>query len=73
MVITDKAIEAIKGNNKLVARLMISFDRTQNTIENWMNSKDVRLTTANAVQIIKEETGLSYEDILEKEVSEVNS
>jgi hypothetical protein len=70
MTISDKAIEAIKGNNKLIARLMISFDRGQNTIENWMASKDIRLTTPNAVSIIKEEAGLSDEEILESEVTE---
>ena len=66
MTVTDKAIESIKGNNKLIARLMIAFDRGQNTIENWMASKDVRLTTASAVQIIREETGLTDQEILEE-------
>lgn len=64
---TDKAIEGIKGNNRLMGRLMIAFDRGQNTIENWMVSKDIRLTTPTAVQIIREETGLRDEEILEEE------
>jgi hypothetical protein len=67
MTVTDKAIEGIKGNNKLMGRLMIAFDRGQNTIENWMASKDIRLTTPTAVQIIKEETGLCDEEILEED------
>jgi hypothetical protein len=67
MIVSDKAIEMIKGNNKLMGRLMIAFDRGQNTIENWMASKDIRLTTPTAVQIIKEETGLTEQEILEKE------
>jgi hypothetical protein len=67
MTVTDKAIEGIKGNNKLMGRLMIAFDRGQNTIENWMASKDIRLTTPTAVQIIKEETGLQDEEILEED------
>ena len=66
MTVTDKAIEGIKGNNKLMGRLMIAFDRGQNTIENWMASKDIRLTTPTAVQIIKEETGLTEKEILEE-------
>jgi len=64
MTISDKAIMAIKGNNRLIARLMIAFDRGQNTIENWMASKDVRLTTPNAVRIISEESELTSEEIL---------
>lgn len=67
MTVTDKAIEGIKGNNKLMGRLMIAFDRGQNTIENWMASKDIRLTTPTAVQIIREETGLTDAEILEDE------
>lgn len=67
MTVTDKAIEGIKGNNKLMGRLMIAFDRGQNTIENWMALKDIRLTTPTAVQIIREETGLTDAEILEED------
>lgn len=69
MIISDKAIEAIKGNNRLMAKLMIAFDRGQNTIENWMASKDIRLTTPTAVIIFKEETDLTESEILEQEES----
>ena len=57
----------MKSNNRLMARMMLAFDKTQNTIENWMASKDIRLTTHNAVAIIREETGLTDEEILESE------
>lgn len=67
MKISETAINGIKGNNILMARLMTAFDRTQNTIENWMIKKDVRLTTPLAVQIISEETGLTDAEILEAE------
>lgn len=67
MTITDKAVESIKASNKIIGRLMIAFNRGQNTIENWMASKDVRLTTPDATKIITEETGLSYEEILEED------
>lgn len=50
-----------------MGRLMIAFDRGQNTIENWMASKDVRLTTPLAVQIIKDESDLANDEILEEE------
>lgn len=67
MTISDKAIQSMKSNNRLMARMMLAFDRTQNTIENWMNDKDIRLTTPTSVAIIREETGLFDEDILEQE------
>lgn len=64
--ITDRALSLIPKNNKLIGRLMIAFDRGQNTIENWVQQKDVRLTTPTAVQIISEETGLDQSEILEE-------
>ena len=74
MTISDRAIAAIKANNKLMGRLMGAFDRGQNTIENWLSSKDVRLTTPTAVQIISEESGLTEGEILEEsEVKEQQS
>lgn len=67
MTISDRAVVEIKKSNTLIARLMILFDRGQNTIENWMTSKDVRLTTVDAVRVIGEESGLTEEEILEQE------
>lgn len=65
MKISDKAVEAIRASNKLRGRLMGAFDRSYATIENWMLTKDVRLTAAEAVQIIQEETGLLVDEILD--------
>ncbi len=66
ITITDKAIGAIKSSNRIIGRLMGAFDRNQNTIINWISSKDIRLTTQTAVNIISEESGLSREEILEE-------
>lgn len=62
--ISDKAVQAIRESNTLIAKLMIAFNRGQNTIENWMNSKSPMLTTANAISIIREETNLTEDEIL---------
>lgn len=64
MIISERALNVIKGNNRLIGRLMIAFNRSQNTIENWMAAKDVRLTTPIAVQIIAQESGLQDAEIL---------
>lgn len=64
--ITDKAASKIKGNNRLMGKLMAAFNRTQRSIENWLDSKDNRLTTPMAVQIIKGESGLSEDEIVEE-------
>lgn len=71
IVITDKAINAIRSSNRLIGRLMGEFNRGQNTLENWMASKDIRLTTPGAVNIISEETGLADTEILEDVTEEV--
>lgn len=68
--ISDKAIVAIKGNNVLIARLMIAHNKGQKTIENWMADKDSRLTLPVTVKIIAEETGLASDEILEDSEAE---
>lgn len=65
-VISEKAINEIKNNNPVMGRLMGAFDKGQATIENWLKSKDIRLTTPLAVQIISEGTGLNPGEILEE-------
>lgn len=65
MTISEKAIQAIKSSNRLMAALMTAFDRGQNTIENWMAAKDIRLTTPLAVKTIIDNSELSEDEILE--------
>lgn len=62
--ISDRAIEAIRNDNRILTRLMLTFDRGEPTIRNWMRSRDVRLTTPDAVQIIQEVTGFDKSEIL---------
>ena len=64
MQISDKAITAIKGNNKALGLLVAEFNKHFRTIENWIDSKDIRLTTPGALEIIKTVTGLPEEEIL---------
>ena len=66
MTISDTALHAMRGNNYLMADLMRLFNRCQNTIENWMKAKDIRLTTPAAVKIIVDNTGLKEEQVLEE-------
>lgn len=65
MTITDLAIARIKGNYSAIAGLMESFNRGQKSIENWLDAKDVRLTTPQAINVIKSKTGLSESEIIE--------
>ena len=69
--ISQKAIEACKGNYKAIGLLMGAFNKHQQTIERWLEKGDVILTTPNAVAKIQEGTGLSEEEILEESTEPV--
>lgn len=71
MRLTEKAIIAIRRNNLAIGRLIMEFNRGQNTIENWLKADNSPLTTPKGVQLITEETGLSKEEILEDTEKEV--
>lgn len=62
--ISQKAIDACKGNMKVTGRLMALFNKHQYTIERWYESKSALLTTPDALKIILEETGLAKEKVL---------
>lgn len=64
--LTNNAIEQMKGNQRLIGRLMALFNKSSFTISRWIEDKDVRLTTSGAMQIISEETGLDESQILEE-------
>jgi hypothetical protein len=68
VAISQEACDRIKGNNKIIGRMMHAFDKHWTTIDRWAEEKDSRLTTPTAVQIISEETGLTKEEILEESV-----
>jgi hypothetical protein len=64
-VLTNNAADQIKGNQRLIGRLMALFNKSSFTISRWIEDKDVRLTTPGAIQVIKDETGLKVDQILE--------
>lgn len=63
-IISDKAAQSVKGNNYAVARLMAHFNRTEQSIHNWLAAKNQKLALPEVVRIISEETGLQEEEIL---------
>jgi hypothetical protein len=67
MTVNKRVISKIKKNSALKARLCAVFDKHFGTIERWinMNSSNGPLTTTLAVQVIKEQMGLTEDEILE--------
>ncbi len=64
MIITSRAIKEITTRAK--NRLALEFDRSVHTIERWIDDNDDNgpLTTAGAIKIIAEETGMQPDEIL---------
>jgi hypothetical protein len=68
MKITTTAIATIKKNLRLRNRLALELDKSGQTIDRWINTNESNgeLTTLKALQVIKEETGLSDTEIIEE-------
>lgn len=64
--LTQIAISQMLGNNRLIGRLMVLFNRSSFAITRWISNKDQRLTSPLALEVIREETGLTNEQILEE-------
>lgn len=64
--LSKKAIEAIKTNQILRAKLQIMFDKREMSILNWVEKSpaDSRLTLPEAVDLIAEESKLPKKEII---------
>lgn len=65
MKLTKKALEEIRTNKRLRALLALTLDKSDFTIQRYITTNDDTLTKAAALQVIREETGLSDDQILE--------
>jgi hypothetical protein len=72
MRLSTNAIAAIK-NPKVRIKLAIELDCTDQSITNYIKANNLNgpLTTAGALRVIREETKLSEEEILEEEKAEM--
>jgi hypothetical protein len=68
MIITDKAIKLIQNNTQAKNRLAFELACSIHTVERWIrdNQDNGDLTKTAAVEIIMEETGLSFQQVLER-------
>ncbi len=68
MRLTKDIIKIVRDRDKLRIRNRLAFelDYSQQSIENWLeeNADDGKLTTAKALKIICEETGMTQDQIL---------
>ena len=64
MELTKNALKAIREKKECRIRLQYELNVTDATIYRWLENNSIMLTTAQALQIISEETGLKQEEIL---------
>lgn len=69
MIIKPTVIETIKDSHGIRSQLSVALKRHMGTVDRWVsqNIEDGPLTTAKALEVIKSETGLSDEQILQRE------
>lgn len=65
MALTKKALQAI-NKPKIRLKLAVALDVTEQTIFLYIKKNSDNLTKAKALEVIKEQTGLSVDEILEK-------
>lgn len=64
MPITTEALEAIKRNSDLRAKLMLVEGKSEYTIKRWIIENNDNLTMAKYVDVISEHTGLANDEIV---------
>jgi hypothetical protein len=64
--ISDRVVQKIRRDKRIIGRMIIVYGKSYQTIINWMDTRSPMLTTPDAVKIISEETGLSENEILDE-------
>jgi hypothetical protein len=60
----DEVVTNIRSNLRLKNRLALELDKSQITIQRYLDKNSDLLTTATALKIISEETGLEQSNLL---------
>lgn len=66
-IISKETAKKIIDNYNILGGLIAIFGKHQATIERWIETRDIRLTIPASLEIIRKETGLTNEQILETE------
>lgn len=65
MSLTQIAIEKIKHDSDLRAKLMLVEGKSEYTLKRWINTNDDELTKPKYTNVISEHTSLDIDEILE--------
>ncbi len=67
MKLNKKTLKALDASNVIKAKLQDVLKKSNVTIQRYIDSNDVMLTTIGALTVIESELGINYEDAIEKE------
>ena len=67
--ISKSTSDLIESNQKVIGRLMVLYNKSSFTISRWIKDKDMKLSAPASLEIIREETGLTDDQILEDGVN----
>lgn len=66
MKLTQIAIDALKNNKRARARLQLDLDKSEYTINRYIDENNIMLTTATALVVIREELEMEDSELLEE-------
>jgi len=69
-MIKQSVISKIRQSKTCKARLQLVLDKSAPTIQRYLDDNDIMLTTSAALEVIKNETGLTESEILEPQTAQ---
>jgi len=69
MSLSTQALEIIKHDSNLRAKLMLVEGKSEYTIKRWIESNDDELTKPKYTSIISDHTGLELAEILDQQTA----
>ena len=64
--LSDKAISEIRASTVLKGKLQTCLNISSNTLYTWLSKKSPKLTNISAIEAIREATGMTDEEILQR-------
>lgn len=64
-MIKPKYLKQINDSRKCKALLQIALDKSELTINRYVNDNDIMLTTSAALSVIRDFTGVTVDELLE--------
>lgn len=63
-MIQESVIQKIRKSKSCKLKLQIALDKSAPTIQRWLGTNDIKLTTSKALEVIRSEFKLTDKEIL---------